>query len=233
MGRAVFLPCCLTWNQTMVEVMKSMATSFKRSWARTAATQCPRPCSRPLLTHTSAGDSWTLTGKSEAVSSPGCWCTQGFVCALQESVSLVLCTFWQIYGGINGDLLEEGLCQNQVCYTQSPSPCFRPLPTLTFVGDTQTLKGRSGSVSVGSSCVHNVLFEPPEYLWRVWGLIIMWFHPFYHLAEASPLPLDVGYLFFSGIQHSLVDGCSAVSFNFGVLTRRRWVHILLPHCNLR
>ena len=25
--------------------------------------------------------------------SPGSWCTQGFVCALQESVSLVLCKF--------------------------------------------------------------------------------------------------------------------------------------------
>ena len=26
--------------------------------------QCPRPCNRPQLTHASAGDSWTLTGKS-------------------------------------------------------------------------------------------------------------------------------------------------------------------------
>ena len=26
--------------------------------------QCPQPCSRPPTTHTSAGDSWTLTGKS-------------------------------------------------------------------------------------------------------------------------------------------------------------------------
>ena len=31
-------------------------------------TQCPRPCTRPLLTHDSAGDSWTLTGKSGSVS---------------------------------------------------------------------------------------------------------------------------------------------------------------------
>ena len=31
-------------------------------------TQCPRPCSRPLTTHTSARDSWTLTGKSGSVS---------------------------------------------------------------------------------------------------------------------------------------------------------------------
>ena len=32
------------------------------------STQCPRPRSRPLSTHTSAGDSWTLTGKSGSVS---------------------------------------------------------------------------------------------------------------------------------------------------------------------
>ena len=31
-------------------------------------TQCPRPCSRPLLTHASAGDSWTLTSRSGSVS---------------------------------------------------------------------------------------------------------------------------------------------------------------------
>ena len=32
-------------------------------------TQCSQPCSRPLLTHTSTGDSWTHMGKSESVSS--------------------------------------------------------------------------------------------------------------------------------------------------------------------
>ena len=30
-------------------------------------TLCPRPCSRPPLTHASAGESWTLTGKYESV----------------------------------------------------------------------------------------------------------------------------------------------------------------------
>ena len=37
MGRAVFPPCCLTWDQTMVEIMKRMATSLKRSCACTDA----------------------------------------------------------------------------------------------------------------------------------------------------------------------------------------------------
>ena len=58
------------------------------------------------------------------------------VCALQDSVSPVLCKFWWLHCGVNGDLLQEGLCHTQVCYTQSPCPCSRPLLTRTFAGDT-------------------------------------------------------------------------------------------------
>ena len=71
--------------------------------------------------------------------SPGSWCTQGSVCALQESVSPVLCNFWWFCGGVNGDLLQDGLCHIQVCCTQNPHPCGRPLLTRTSAGeDTQT-----------------------------------------------------------------------------------------------
>ena len=69
-------------------------------------TQCPQPCSRPLLTHASTRDSWTLTGKfvsvSCGVSAPFSWVlvAQAFVCALQESVSPVLCKFWRLYVGL-------------------------------------------------------------------------------------------------------------------------------------
>ena len=59
------------WGQTMVEVMKIMVTSFKRSSSCTAPLKCPQPCSRPPLTHISARDSWTLTGKSRSVSYVG------------------------------------------------------------------------------------------------------------------------------------------------------------------
>ena len=69
--------------------------------------------------------------------SPGSWCTQGSVCALQESVSPVLCKFWWLYGRVNGDLLQEGLCYSQVFCTQMPCPCGRPLLTYVSVGDTQ------------------------------------------------------------------------------------------------
>ena len=79
---------------------------------------------------------------------------------------------WHLCGGVNGDLLQEGLYHTQDCCTQSPCPCGRPLLTLTSAGDTQTVQGRSGSVSVGSPGVHKVLFEPSECLWWVWGLIL-------------------------------------------------------------
>ena len=120
----------------------------------------------PLLE--TLGHSWAILGQSLVGSlflSPESWCTQVFVCALQESVSPVLCKFWWFYGGVNGKLLQEGLCHTQVCCTQSPWFSGRPLLICTSAGDTQTLKGRSGSVSVGPHGVHKVLFDP----WSISG----------------------------------------------------------------
>ena len=71
----------------------------------------------------------------------------------------VLCKFWQLYGGVNGDLLQEGLCHTQVCCTQSPCPCGSPLLTYISTGDAQT---QSVSVSVGplGPGVHKVCLSP-------------------------------------------------------------------------
>ena len=74
MGGAVFPP----WGQ-MVGVM---ATSSKRTYA----SQCPWPHSRPLLTHASARDSQTLTGKSGSVS---CGVTAPFSWVLVRTVLFV------------------------------------------------------------------------------------------------------------------------------------------------
>ena len=63
-------------------------------------------------------------------------------------------------------------CVTQVCHIQSPCSCGRTLLICTSAGDTQTIKGRSGSVSVGFPGVHKVLFELSEYLWWVWSLIL-------------------------------------------------------------
>ena len=104
--------------------------------------------------------------------SPGSSCTQVSLCALPESVSPVLCKFWRLYGGVNGDLLQEGLCHTQVYCTQSPCPFSSPLLTHAFSGDTQTqfclsLCGVSGSWSAQG------WFEPFEHLWWVWDLILI------------------------------------------------------------
>ena len=181
----------------------------------------PQPCSRPPLTHTPAGDSWILLGKSGSascwVTTPFSWvlCTQGFVCALQEPVSPVLCKFWQLYGGVNGNLLQEGLCHTQVCCTQSPCPCGSPLLTRTSTGDTHTQFCLSLCGVPGSWCAQS-LFEPSECLWHDWSLIVKvnlpllpscWGSSFalvqgvsshsrfstYHLTGIS-LTLDMGYL---------------------------------------
>ena len=101
---------------------------FKRSHALTAALNAPNPeaghC-QPTPQSEISGHSWASLGQSLLGSlflSPGSWCTQGFACALQVSVSPVLCKFWQLYVGVNGGLLQEGLCHTQVCCTQSPCP---------------------------------------------------------------------------------------------------------------
>ena len=75
----------------------------------------------------------------------------------------VLCKFWQLYGGVNGDLLQEGLCHTHVCCTQSPCPHGSPLLTCTSTGDAQTQLCLSLCGVPGSWCAQG-LFEPPECL---------------------------------------------------------------------
>ena len=160
----------------MVEVMETTATSFQRSRAH------PQPCRRPLLTHASSRDAWTLIGKSGSVScgvaAPFSWvllCTR-FCLGLARVYFPVLCKFWQLYGGANGDLLQESLCHTQVYCTQSPCPCSSPVLTCTSSGDTQTQFYLSLCGISGSWCTQG-LFEPSEPLWRVWGLILNAFLP--------------------------------------------------------
>ena len=126
-------------------------------------TQCPQPCSRPPLTHASTGDSWTLPGKSGSVSSG---VTAAFSWVLVHTrFSLcpprlyfpVLCKFWQLCGGVNGDLLQEGLCHTQVYCTPSPHPCGIPLLTHTFTEDTQMQFCLTLCGVPGSWCAQNCL----------------------------------------------------------------------------
>ena len=103
-----------TWGQTVMEAMKVEVTSLKRSVACTAALSAPSPAPGRQLTHASARDSRTPTGKSGAVS---CGVTAPFFWVLVHRFLLcpprvcfpVLCKFWQLCGGVNSDLLQESL----------------------------------------------------------------------------------------------------------------------------
>ena len=115
---------------------------LQKSHAGTAVLCAPKPAvghGQPMPPPETPGHSWASLSQCLVESlllSPGSWCTQGFVCARQECVSPVLRKFWQLYGGVNGDLFQEGLCHTQVYCTQSPCPCSSPLLTCTSAGNT-------------------------------------------------------------------------------------------------
>ena len=146
--------------------MKIMATSFTKSHAHTVRVSAPYYASdhcRPTGPLETPRHSWASLGLSLVGSlflSPGSWCTQGFVCALQESVSPVRCKFWWLYGGVNGDLLQEGLFHTQVCLTQ-PRPSLlhpEPLPPRWSAADLYLHRRHSNTVLSQS-------------LWSLWVLV--------------------------------------------------------------
>ena len=115
---------------------------------------------------------------------------------------------------------------------ESPCPWGRPL-----VADPchhrrySTLKGRSGSVFVGSlsPCVHMVLFEPPKHLWWVWSFDYKWdFTPLTVLLGLLLCPWTWCIFFWWGPTFSCWWLFSSKS-QFWSSHRRRWVHVL-PHC---
>ena len=122
----------------MVEVMKIMVTSFKRSKACTAIlTQCSiqaaaHHCPTPPPETPGHPQASLLWGHCSFLLRPG---AQGSVCALQESISQSCVSSGSSMVGFNGDLPQEDLCH---MHTQSPFPCGRPLPTRTSAGDAQT-----------------------------------------------------------------------------------------------
>ena len=77
----------------MMEVMKIMATSFKRSHACTATLSAPSLAAghhQPTPPSETPGLLWASLGQSLVGSlllSPAPWCAQGSICALQELVS--------------------------------------------------------------------------------------------------------------------------------------------------
>ena len=158
MGGAAFPPCCLTWGQTMVEVMKIMDTSLKRSMC-TLLHSVPRPCSRPPLTQASAGSSWTLMGKSGSVS---CGVTAPFLLGPDAHKLLFLpskCLFPQFCVSSGGSLVGLTATSSERAYAILRSAAPRvPGPAAGHcwsIPPQETLKQSSG-----------------QSLWGLWVLIL-------------------------------------------------------------
>ena len=158
----------------MVQVMKIMVTSFKRSHVCTATLSAPNPAAgnhRPTPLLETPGHSQASLGQSLVGSlllSPESWCTRFCLCPLRFYFP-VLCKLWELYGRVNGNLLQEGLCHTQVCCTQSPCPCNSPLLTPTSTRDAETQFCLCLCEVPGSWCAQS-LFEPSERLWQKWDL---------------------------------------------------------------
>ena len=217
MGGAVFPSCCLTWGQTMVEVMKIMATSFQGPMhtllhsvppTLQQATADPCLCCRLLDTH---GQVWV---RLLWVTAPFSWvlvCTRFCLCPPRVCVSS-----GGSMVGIMATSFKRAYVIPRFAAPRAPAPaaghCW-PIPL------QETLKHSSGSVCVGvsGSWYAQGLFEPSEHLWWLWGLILNMILPLLPSWWGFSFALGCGVSFFSRIQHSPVNRCSAVSCNFGVL----------------
>ena len=114
----------------MLEVMKIMTTTFKMSHAGTATHSAPslaaghrQPTLQPPLE--TPGHSWAILDQSLVGSlllSPGSWCAQGSVCALQKSVSPVLCKFWWLYGGLMATTFKRAYATPRSTAPRAPAP---------------------------------------------------------------------------------------------------------------
>ena len=124
MGGAVFSPCSLAWGQTMVGGPPSKGL---RPGPLYSVPLTPRKATVYSCLH------WTLLDTHRQV----CW----------ARLAGLLLQFWVCLPG--GSVVGLTRLASQVCCCQSPCPCGRPLLTHTSTGDTQTLKGGSGSVSWG------------------------------------------------------------------------------------
>ena len=133
-----------------------MVSSFKRSHACTATLSAPNPAggqhrpTPPLETpgHSHASLVSFFWGHCSCLLGP-----RHKVLLCPPRVYLpVLCKFWQLYGGVSDDLLQEDLCHTQVCCTQSPCSCGSPLLACISTRDAHTQFCLSLCGVPGSQC---------------------------------------------------------------------------------
>ena len=158
-------------GHTMVEVMKIVGTFFKRALLPSV----PPTSSWPSPSHASAGESWTLIGKTGSVScgvtAPFSWVLvhTGSVCALRESVFPVPGKFWWLCGGVNGYHLQEGFYHTKSTAPQSAAPLWQ------FTADPYLHRRHSNTVLSKSLWGLWVLVHA-TFVWSLWvSLVAMGF----------------------------------------------------------
>ena len=166
----------------MVEVMKIMVTSFKRSHASTATLRAPNLAAGhcwltpPLET---PRHSWASLGQSLVGSlllSPGSWWAQGSVCALKSLFPQSCVSSGSSIVGLMATSSKRAYAIPESAAPRAPAPAG-PLLTHTSTGHTETQFCLSLCGISGSWCTQG-LFEPSECLWQVWGLILNMISPF-------------------------------------------------------
>ena len=101
---------------------------LQKPLAHTAALSAPDPAAghrqpmTPLETpgHSRASLAQSLVGS--LLLAPGSWCTQGSVCALQESVCPVLCKFWWLYGELMATSSKRAYAIPRSTAPRAPAP---------------------------------------------------------------------------------------------------------------
>ena len=161
-------------------------------------TQCPQPCSRSPLTHTSAGVSWTLTaslgqslvGSCSPLLGPG---MHKVLFVPLKSLSPQSCV--SSGGSAVGLMLTSSkrACATPGQLHPEPLPLPQSLLTPTSSGDTQTQFCLSLCGVSEPWCAQGML-EPSEHLWQVQGLILNMISSLLMSCWGSPLSLDVGHL---------------------------------------
>ena len=207
-----------TWGQPMVELMKIMVTSIKRSPACTATLSAPNPAAghhQPTPPPETPGHSLASLGQSVLGSlllSSGSCCIR-FCCALQESTSQSC-----VSSGSSVVGLMVTSSKRSYVIPRSTAPRGPALAAVHCwpIHLQETLKHSSGSVSVNLWVLVCTRF--------VWALqVSLAAMGFDSKCDFSPPTMMVGLLLcpwtwsiFFWLDSS-VDGYSAMSYNFGAL----------------
>ena len=137
----------------------------------TATLSSPNPTTghhQPMPPLETPGHSWSL-GQSLVGSlllSPGSWCTQGSVCALQESIS-------QSCVSSDSYMVVLMATSSKRAYSIPNSATPRaPAPAAVHIHSRCSKTVMSQFLWVSGSWCTQGLFEPSEHLWWEWGLIL-------------------------------------------------------------